>query len=373
MFIIPLLVTSEKASELADLKAHTSAFSKYAILDPLLRKKFPGQVIDPADIDVYDAANWFHYTEYLDRLLRSPRDSEMFINTMRTALDDTRRKDLSVEELSDVLTKRYMPAVQAGMTALDVAITNKTIVGSVLGGGHHAERRYGDGFCVFNDAGIITNYALVNDLAERVLYIDGDIHNGDQVAFQYVMQGVSWHQWKGTRAEGHDFGDRIRCFDICQEGYPDLKYPHGFFRIFASTKGKADFIPYKASFNDAKAIVKPLIDVTDKDYLDVMRQVKAYIALYEPDLIIYNASQDPVGALSKLKSLTREMLRERDKIVFEVAGEQKIPVVVLFGSGYASKKSEEAFDAGITGIVNGHMATAEEMLNARETYYNKVG
>ena len=64
--------------------------------------------------------------------------------------------------------------------------------------GHHAERKKGCGFCVFNFAAATAIYVIDNKLAERVAILDFDVHYGNGVAdivkdFENIRY-VSLHQ-----------------------------------------------------------------------------------------------------------------------------------------------------------------------------------
>src|SRR5215469_2460975 len=51
---------------------------------------------------------------------------------------------------------------------------------SIAGGLHHAMRRAASGFCVYNDPAIAIKWLLAAG-AERVAYVDTDVHHGDGV------------------------------------------------------------------------------------------------------------------------------------------------------------------------------------------------
>ncbi|OKY75713.1 MAG: histone deacetylase [Desulfobulbaceae bacterium DB1] len=65
--------------------------------------------------------------------------------------------------------------------------------------GHHAEKGYGKGFCLFNNVAIAARYAIRNLAMKRVLIVDWDLHhgNGTQHSF-YTTDEVlyfSTHQY----------------------------------------------------------------------------------------------------------------------------------------------------------------------------------
>lgn len=50
---------------------------------------------------------------------------------------------------------------------------------SIGGGMHHAKRRFGEGFCIYNDVAFATAYLLEQYKLERVLVLDTDAHAGN--------------------------------------------------------------------------------------------------------------------------------------------------------------------------------------------------
>ena len=51
----------------------------------------------------------------------------------------------------------------------------------MAGGTHHAFRKEGIGYCIFNDLAICAEQALLNSAVEKIL-IDRDVHQGDGTA-----------------------------------------------------------------------------------------------------------------------------------------------------------------------------------------------
>jgi len=79
-------------------------------------------------------------------------------------------------------------AAGAATTAVDLIFKeNKadSVFAAVRPPGHHAERNYAKGFCIFNNVAIGAAYALKQGYAKKVLILDWDVHhgNGTQNAF----------------------------------------------------------------------------------------------------------------------------------------------------------------------------------------------
>lgn len=77
---------------------------------------------------------------------------------------------------------------------------------NIAGGLHHAMRDHAAGFCVYNDCAVAISWLLDNG-AERVAYIDVDVHHGDGVQAAFYddprVLTISLHQspltlWPGT-------------------------------------------------------------------------------------------------------------------------------------------------------------------------------
>ena len=53
---------------------------------------------------------------------------------------------------------------------------------NIAGGTHHAFTNKGEGFCMFNDIAVATNYLLNIGLVKKVLVVDLDVHQGNGTA-----------------------------------------------------------------------------------------------------------------------------------------------------------------------------------------------
>jgi len=53
---------------------------------------------------------------------------------------------------------------------------------NVAGGTHHSFAGHGEGFCVINDFAIASNFLLKNNLAQKILIVDLDVHQGNGTA-----------------------------------------------------------------------------------------------------------------------------------------------------------------------------------------------
>ena len=76
---------------------------------------------------------------------------------------------------------------------------------SVAGGLHHAMRRAASGFCVYNDLAVAIKWLLAAG-AERVVYVDTDVHHGDGVQAAFYddprVLTISLHEHPATLFPG---------------------------------------------------------------------------------------------------------------------------------------------------------------------------
>ena len=89
--------------------------------------------------------------------------------------------------------------------ARDVWSSAATHAASISGGLHHAMRRSASGFCVYNDPAIAIAW-LLRQGAERVAYVDVDVHHGDGVQAAFYddprVLTISLHEHPATLFPG---------------------------------------------------------------------------------------------------------------------------------------------------------------------------
>jgi acetoin utilization deacetylase AcuC-like enzyme len=166
----------------------------------------------------------------------------------------------------------------------------------LCGGFHHAFADRAEGFCYINDLAVAVRVLQRDRLIGRAAVLDCDLHQGNGTA--HIFHG----------------DDSVFTFSIHQR---DL-YP---------VKEKSD-----------RDIHLP--DGTgDEAYLAHLRKViPEILAEARPDLVLYQAGADPyredqLGSLM----LTKEGLRERDRVIFSACAGARIPVAGTLGGGYARK------------------------------------
>jgi acetoin utilization deacetylase AcuC-like enzyme len=195
-------------------------------------------------------------------------------------------------------------ATVGGALAAAKSALRDGIAGNLAGGTHHAHYDRGEGYCVFNDIAVATRFLKKEKLAQRVAIIDLDVHQGNG----------------NSSILNND--DGVFIFSIHGEkNYPFIKVPSHL--DMALPTGTCDKV-YLAALNTG------------------LDQVKAF----KPDFIFYQMGVDPLefDHLGKM-SLTFEGLKARDEIVISYALNEKIPISLALGGGYAKpiQKSVEAY------------------------------
>ena len=215
---------------------------------------------------------------------------------VRAILDRTLPAD-AVRRIGLPLTEDLVR--RARLAAAGTVLTARLALGHgiathVAGGSHHAHRDFGAGFCVFNDVAIAIEALRAEGLAERVLVVDCDVHQGD-----------------GTAAI---FADEPRVFTLSLHGaanFPARKMRSDLDVALADGTGDADYL---AALDGALA---------------------AAFAGFAPDFVFYNAGvdvhrDDRLGRLS----LGDEGIRERDARVIRACRTRGLPLAVVSGGGY---------------------------------------
>ncbi|WEA01999.1 histone deacetylase family protein [Mucilaginibacter sp. SJ] len=166
---------------------------------------------------------------------------------------------------------------------------------NVAGGTHHAGSNWGEGFCLLNDQAIAANYLLNNKLAESILIIDLDVHQGDGTAEIF-------------------------------ENEP---------RVFTFSMHGANNFPYRKEQSDLDI---PLPDgVSDDEFLEILKTtLPRLIEQHKPDFVFYLSGVDILATdkLGKL-ALSKEACKARDRFVFEQCIKHNVPVQVSMGGGYS--------------------------------------
>lgn len=182
--------------------------------------------------------------------------------------------------------------VQAAIFALEHGVAM-----NIAGGTHHAFTEHGEGFCLLNDIAIAAHHLLDKQLAQQVLVVDLDVHQGNGTA--------------------EIFRNESRVFTF-------------------SMHGASNYPMHKEQSDLDVALADGTDDETYLNLLDV--HLKQTLEAVQPDFIFFQSGVD-VLATDKLGRLgmSIEGCKERDRKVFDICKLNGIPVVASMGGGYSEK------------------------------------
>jgi len=189
----------------------------------------------------------------------------------------------------------HRTCVAVGGTVLTAKLALQSgLACNTAGGTHHAFPSYGSGFCIFNDLAITPRILQREGLAQKILIIDLDVHQGD---------GTAWI-----------FKDDPSVFTFsmhCEINFPGTKQTSDL--DIGLPQGMGD---------DA------YLQTLDRYLPDLLNQVK-------PDLVLYDAGVDlHVGdKLGKL-ALTDSGVYRRDMQVISACLSAGYPIATVIGGGY---------------------------------------
>jgi acetoin utilization deacetylase AcuC-like enzyme len=168
-----------------------------------------------------------------------------------------------------------------------------------IGGGfHHAFPGHAEGFCYLNDV-VFAAVMMLEQGIKKVTVIDCDLHQGNGTAKFFENE------------------ERVFTFSMHQEHL----YP---------MKQRSDL---DIGLDNG---------VGDDEYLEKLTGALSTIyGDFKPEFVIYLAGADPYifDQLGSLR-LTIEGLKKRDELVIQGAQQNKIPVAVVLGGGYAEEVND---------------------------------
>jgi len=192
------------------------------------------------------------------------------------------------------LITREITIMEGTRMAAEIALKTN-IAFNIAGGTHHAFYNRGEGFCLLNDQVIASHWLLENKLANNILIIDLDVHQGNGTASMLKNEN--------------------RVFTFSMHG--ENNYP------MQKEKSKLDI---------------PLADgITDRDYLFLLeKNLDKILSIFQPNFILYQCGVDVLATdkLGKL-AISSNGCKKRDERVFQVAKQLNCPVVCSMGGGYS--------------------------------------
>ena len=194
--------------------------------------------------------------------------------------------------LVDSVVQRSLIATGGTVLASKLAI-NYGIACNTAGGSHHANYNGGAGYCVFNDVAVAAHYLINRGLANKILIVDLDVHQGN---------GNS---------------------DIFKENR----------NVFTFSMHSKSNYPAKKSKSDIDVELEDNLE--DQTYIKKLKYYLGDLNKENFDFVFYIAGVDVHfnDRLGKLK-ISDEGIRLRDEIVVENFFSKKIPLCGVLGGGY---------------------------------------
>ena len=194
--------------------------------------------------------------------------------------------------LVDSVVRRSLVATGGTVLASKLAI-NYGIACNTAGGSHHAIYDEGAGFCVFNDVAVAAKYLLNRGLANKILIVDLDVHQGN--------------------GNSEIFKDNRNVFTFSmhsKSNYPAIK-----------------------SVSDLDVELEDNIE--DKKYINLLKFYLNQLNEENFDYVFYIAGVDIHynDRLGKLK-ISDEGIKKRDEIVTENFFSKGVPLCGVLGGGY---------------------------------------
>ena len=212
---------------------------------------------------------------------------------------DIKNKTLSKDEvkkigfpLVDSVVQRSLIATGGTVLASKLAI-NYGIACNTAGGSHHANYNGGAGYCVFNDVAVAAHYLINRGLANKILIVDLDVHQGN---------GNS---------------------DIFKENK----------NVFTFSMHSKTNYPAKKSTSDLDVELEDNLE--DQSYIKILKSNLIELNKENFDFVFYIAGVDIHfnDRLGKLK-ISDEGIKIRDEIVIENFFSKRIPICGVLGGGY---------------------------------------
>ena len=190
-------------------------------------------------------------------------------------------------------------ASNSGVVAAALSALEQGAAGSLSSGLHHARYGKGAGFCTFNGLVLAALEALAAG-ANSVLILDLDAHCGGGTASLITGE------------------PRIRQIDVSVNEYDS--YP-------SSEQAALDVVDDSAEY---LATIRRRLDEADERGLKF-------------DLCLYNAGMDPCEecSIGGKQGVTRQMLAEREQLVFEWCKSRRLPIAFVLAGGYVSRRLDQ--------------------------------
>jgi acetoin utilization deacetylase AcuC-like enzyme len=251
-----------------------------------------------------------HSGEYIEKLFSAGLEKEI-INTFELIDEAGNYYRYNPDSATLPLTQlfdRILTIVASTVQTCRVALAKEFCFG-LSGGMHHAQRAYGDGFCIVNDIVIAIRKLQAEGLVRTAWVIDIDAHKGDGTAAltngDDSITTLSIHMANGWPLDGKEYD-------------PDGNYNPSF------TPSDIDI---------------PMAKGEDREYIPRLQEGLDRLDRWpHPDLAVVVSGADPYSK-DELPStsdliLSLAQLKERDLLTYNFLKERDIPRAYLMAGGY---------------------------------------
>ena len=263
---------------------HRFPMEKYDLLPELLMRE-----------GTLQEEHLFRPTLLADEVLKAPHDPEYYARLLALALTPAEIRRTGFPLSHELVSRERV--IMSGTVACALFALQHGCSINVAGGTHHAFTDRGEGFCLLNGIGIGAQYLLDRGLAQQVLVIDLDVHQGNGTAQMFAHQS----------------------------------------RVFTFSMHGANNYPMHKEQSDYDI---PLRDGTDDGhYLRTLRaNLEPLLDRVKPDFVMYQAGVDilETDKLGRMK-VTLGGCAQRDKLVLTACKARNIPVCITMGGGYSPK------------------------------------
>jgi len=240
-------------------------------------------------------SNFFEPEFPNDKYILAVHDPEYYYDFLNLKLSQKEIRRTGFP-LSRALVARERLIAGGTIMAAEFALKSG-IAFNIAGGTHHAFTNRGEGFCMLNDQAIAARYLQQKKLAEKILIVDLDVHQGN-----------------GT-AEIFKNDDSVFTF---------------------SMHGESNF-PFKKEKSDLDIGLPN--ETNDETYLRVLKEtLPELIQKVKPDFVFYLSGVDVLETdkLGKL-GLSLKGCKVRDRFVLQILKDKNLPVQCSMGGGYSEE------------------------------------
>ncbi len=235
----------------------------------------------------YKYIELIHDRQYIERVKEEIESGNRFLDSMDTVV-------------SSMSFEIALFAAGGCLNMCDAVMNKKADYGfcAVRPPGHHAERNYAAGFCIFNNIAICAKYLQTEYKLDRIAIVDWDVHhgNGTQHSFEsdpFVLY-ISLHQYPhypGTGAyteRGTGEGEGFTMNFPMDAGSGDREYMETFKNdiIPALEKFKPQIILISAGFDAHISDPLSSIQLSSESYYNFTKLLKGVAKKYSENRLI---------------------------------------------------------------------------------------